>query len=103
MSVPSSELAPHAHTPASKCVPHLEPGGQHPLVGEGAGGGHFGRLERKPGTLYSLWEKPFVVTENPFNRVIPIYQKKEVKVVRVIGRYFWPCWLDRKWGGGPCL
>jgi hypothetical protein len=31
---------------------------QSSLAGEGAGGGgQFGRLERKPGTLYSLWFK----------------------------------------------
>jgi hypothetical protein len=73
VTVPSSELAPHAQTSASKCVtPPLEPrgGGQHPPVGEGVGG-PFRRLERKPDTLYTLWEKPFVISENPFMCVIP--------------------------------
>ncbi len=40
MSVPSSELAPPALSPASECVPPPEPeggGGQHSLAGEGRG------------------------------------------------------------------
>jgi hypothetical protein len=30
-------------------------GGQHSVAGEGAGGSKFGRLEKKPGTLSTLW------------------------------------------------
>ncbi len=39
VSVPSSELAPTALSPASECVPPLEPKGgwQHSLAGEGTG------------------------------------------------------------------
>jgi hypothetical protein len=40
LSLPSSELGPPAPSPTSECVPPLEPksgGGQHSLVGEGAG------------------------------------------------------------------
>ncbi len=44
MSVPSSELAPPpTPSPSSECVP--------PIGTKGGGGGQFGRLERKPGTL----------------------------------------------------
>jgi hypothetical protein len=40
VSVPSSELAPPAPSPASKCVPPFwnQRGEQHPLAGEGLGG-----------------------------------------------------------------
>ncbi len=38
VSVPSSELAPPAQSPASECVPPLGGRGQHSLAGEGAGG-----------------------------------------------------------------
>jgi hypothetical protein len=58
MSATSSELAPPAPSPASECVPPLEPtGGRTTLAwGWGDGGSQFGLLERKPGTLstYSM-------------------------------------------------
>ncbi len=55
MSVPSSKLAPPAPSPASECVPPLEPkGGQHLLRVRGWGS-QFGRLDRKSGTLSTLW------------------------------------------------
>jgi hypothetical protein len=39
----------------SSLVPWNQKGGrQHSLAGEGAGGAPFGRLERKPSTLYTL-------------------------------------------------
>jgi hypothetical protein len=37
VSVPSSELAPPAPSPASECVPRWNQGGQHLLAGEGRG------------------------------------------------------------------
>jgi hypothetical protein len=44
-------------SPASECVPpswNQREGGQHSLAGKGSGRSRFGRLERKPGTLYTL-------------------------------------------------
>ncbi len=43
--------------PASECVSPLDPKGgkQHSLAGEGLGRTQFGRMERKPDTLYTLW------------------------------------------------
>ncbi len=57
--VPSSEMGPPAPPPpASECVPSLDPKvGKATIPGVrpwGVGGAQFGRLERKPGTLYTL-------------------------------------------------
>jgi hypothetical protein len=58
VSVPSSELG-HLHPLPRKrvCFPPWSQRWeeQHSLAGEGFGGTRFGRLERKPGTLYTLW------------------------------------------------
>ncbi len=54
MSVPSSELGPHP-SHASDCAP--EPKGGL-ACGRGGGRSQFGRLEKKPSTLFALWETP---------------------------------------------
>ncbi len=51
MSVRSSELGPPS--PADECVP--KEGGTHSSGGEGVGGSQFGRREKKPSTLSTLW------------------------------------------------
>jgi hypothetical protein len=61
VAVTPSELAPPAPSPACECVPLLEPmGGATLACGWGDGGNQFGRLERKPGTLSTLWLYLFV-------------------------------------------
>ncbi len=46
---------PPAH-PQASVSPPLDPKGGAPLAcGWGGGGSQFGRLDRKPGTLYTLW------------------------------------------------
>ncbi len=56
MSVLHRNRVPTPLSPPSKCVTPLDPngGGKHLLAGEGVGGTHFGRLDRKPDTLYTL-------------------------------------------------
>ncbi len=58
-AVLSSHLGPHPPSPASECVPFPKPKGKgiHSLAGEGVGGGgsQFGRLEKKPSTMSTLW------------------------------------------------
>ncbi len=55
------------------CPPPLEPkgGGQHSLAGEGGGGSQFGRLERKPGTLYTLCIYP--ISNRSFSWIAYVY------------------------------
>ncbi len=55
MSVPSSELGPTIPFPASDCVSTKGGRDQHSLAGEGVEGPNFGRLDRKLGTLFTLW------------------------------------------------
>ncbi len=57
VSVPSSELAPPAPYPASECVPpwNHRGGRAHSLGGEGVERSWFGRLEKKPITLSTVW------------------------------------------------
>jgi hypothetical protein len=59
-SVLLSELGPPTPSPASECVSLIgsKGGEQHSLAGErGDGGSQLGRLDRKPGTLYTLWDE----------------------------------------------
>ncbi len=61
MSDPSSELATPAPSPASECdppPPWNQSGGATLACGWGGEGSQFGRLQRKPCTLYTLWFDP---------------------------------------------
>ncbi len=58
MSVSSSELAPSASSPASECAPpwnQTTGGGGNTRLRVRVRGSQFGRLERKPVTLSTLW------------------------------------------------
>jgi hypothetical protein len=52
--VPSSELGPPTPFYASECVSSLGPKGGGATLPSGT----FGRMERKPGTLYTLFPSP---------------------------------------------
>ncbi len=72
LSIQSSELAPHSHSPASQCLPPLlVPFGRgtHSLAGEGAGGANSGE-----GTD-TLWYTRYI------GSIIPLYALESQEIL----------------------